>query len=120
MTPLNLDVFAYVNTRDYNEFLAIREDILLKMKNIVEEAGTGFAFPSRMIYQARDNGLDSERGKAAEAEVQSWRSGNVLPFPYFGDEYLDQVRDTLDYPPAGSPGGRSKPVQQEIKPDERS
>ncbi len=102
-SSLNVDIFAFVNTKDYNEFLAIREDILLKMKNIVEEAGTGFAFPSRTVYQARDNGLDSERTKASETEVKAWRAAHDLPFPEFGQERLERLRDTLAYPPDGSP-----------------
>ncbi len=109
---LNVDIFAYVNTKDYNEFLAIREDVLLQMKDIVEEAGTGFAFPSRTVYQARDNGLDSERTKASEAEVEAWRAAHDLPFPEFGQERLERLRDTLEYPPDGSPGARSRLAEQ--------
>ena len=100
---LNLEVFAYVRSTDYNEFLAIQEDILLRMKRIVEEAGTGFAFPSRTIYQAKDNELDRERSEAAEQEVAAWRAARDLPFPFFGVQRVDKIRGTLDYPPNGSP-----------------
>jgi MscS family membrane protein len=111
-SSLNVEIYAYVNTRDYNEFLAIKEDVLLQMKNIVEEAGTGFAFPSRMVYQAQDNGLDPERTQAAEAEVEAWRAAHDLPFPEFGKERLERLRDTLDYPPDGSPLALSHLVEQ--------
>ena len=43
---LNIEVFAYVTTRDGAEFLGIREDIFLRIMHIVEQSGTGFAFPS--------------------------------------------------------------------------
>jgi len=46
-TSLDIEVFAYVMTRDSAEFLGIREDILLRVMDIMEQSGTGFAFPSQ-------------------------------------------------------------------------
>ena len=68
---LNIQVYAYVKTTRREQFLAIQEDVLLRMKNIIGNAGTGFAFPSRTVYQAQDRGLDRDRTKAAQAEVAS-------------------------------------------------
>ncbi len=99
---LDVEVSAYVLTTDWNEFLAIREDILLRMMDVVEEAGTGFAFPSQTNYFARDTGFDPERVRAAEQRVAEWRRANELPFPDFAPETLAALDDTLDYPPAGS------------------
>ncbi len=42
---LDIEVFAYVTTRDGAEFLSIREDVFLRVMDIVEQSGTGFAFP---------------------------------------------------------------------------
>ena len=100
---LQVEVRANLNTTDLNEYRAIREDLLLRIMNIVKEAGTGFAFPSRTVYQARDAGLDAERQQAAEAKVRAWCAAQELPFPYFTAEYRKKIRDTLDYPPEGSP-----------------
>ncbi len=80
--------------------------MLLRIKDIVEGAGTGFAFPSQTAYLSRDSGLDGERSRAAEAQVQAWRSKGMLPFPEFSSEQSEQLRDTLDFPPFGSPNGR--------------
>jgi MscS family membrane protein len=99
---LNVDVFAYVNTQDWNEFLAIREDLHLRMMDIVAESGTGFAFPSRTLYFARDKGLDAARSDHSEEEVQRWRAEHKLPFPEFDLEFRKARTDTLDYPPDGS------------------
>ncbi len=100
---LDLQIFVYVDTSDWNEFLGIQEDVLLRIKDIVEGAGTGFAFPSQTAYLSRDSGLDGERSRAAEAEVEAWRSKGTLPFPEFPAEQREQLRDTLDFPPFGSP-----------------
>ena len=99
---LELEIFAYVRTRDYNEFLAVREDIYLRVIDIVAQSATGFALPSQTIYRGSD-GLDPDRARAVEAEVRRWRADGMLPMPEFSPERLAQLRDTLDYPPNGSP-----------------
>jgi MscS family membrane protein len=100
---LNVEIRVNINTNDLNEFRAIREDIFLRVMNIVKDAGTGFAFPSRTVYQAQDGGLDAERQEAAEAQVRAWGSAHELPFPTFTADYRREMRNTLDYPPEGSP-----------------
>ncbi|MGB5493030.1 MAG: hypothetical protein WBM97_00925, partial [Sedimenticolaceae bacterium] len=69
----------------------------------VEQAGTGFAFPSSTVYLGRDGGLDLERQQAAEKQVREWASAQTLPFPDFAEDYRRSITDTLDYPPVGSP-----------------
>ena len=101
---LNVALRVYIRTSHYNEFLAVQEDILLRAMNVVKEAGTGFAFPSRTLYVARDGGLDNERQQAAEKKVREWALAQTLPFPDFAEGYRRQITDTLDYPPEGSPG----------------
>jgi len=105
---LDVQVFAYVRAKPWLEFKAIREDINLRVMDIVKEAGTGFAFPSQTAYLGRDEGLDQERGRHAETEVQAWRSKGRLPFPEFEEGFSVEQRDTLDYPPEGSPGYRPR------------
>ena len=99
----DVEIFAYLRCREQNDFLAIQEDILLRMGDIVEEAGSGFAFPSQTAYLSRDTGLDAERRGEAEAQVQGWRARGKLPFPEFEDEERERLEDILDYPPKGSP-----------------
>jgi MscS family membrane protein len=101
---LDLEIFAYVRTTDYGEFLAIQEDINLRIMDIVAASGTGFAFPSQTTYFARDTGLDATRQGAAEADVRAWRERGELFMPEFPPERIAALRETLDYPPNGSPG----------------
>jgi MscS family membrane protein len=51
---LDLEVFAYVDATDYGEFLAVAEDLNLRIMKIVEENGASFAFPSQTLYLGRD------------------------------------------------------------------
>jgi MscS family membrane protein len=67
---LDIEVFAYLDTRDYDESLAIREDLLLSIMDVVADAGTSFAFPSQTIYRAHDNRLDDSKASAVAAGIQ--------------------------------------------------
>jgi MscS family membrane protein len=98
----DVEVFAYLRCSDQDTFLAIQEDILLRMEDILREAGTGFAFPSQTAYLARDEGVDAERSQAAEEKVEEWRTQNRLPFPEFDPSLKPEIEDTLDYPPKGA------------------
>jgi MscS family membrane protein len=102
-SSLNITMRVYANTRDRNEFHTIREDIFMRTLDMVIEAGSSFAFPSQTVYMGQDNGLDQERTKAAVDEVEKWRKSSRLPFPRMSAEWRDQIEDTLDYPPRGSP-----------------
>jgi MscS family membrane protein len=104
---LDIEIFAYILTSDYNEFLAIQEDLLLRIIDIIAASGTGFAFPSQTIYTGRDSGLDAEKSRAAEVQVQAWRETNALGLPYFPPEEAVKISRTLDYPPKGSAVQRS-------------
>jgi MscS family membrane protein len=101
---LDLELFAYADTTDWNELLLIREDLYLRIMEVVNESGTGFAFPSSTTYLGRDAGLDEAAIGAAEERVQAWRREGVLPFPHFPDDFVRDKQNTLDWPPSGSPG----------------
>jgi MscS family membrane protein len=48
----SIDIMLYVFTKTtvWGEWMQIKEELALAIKQIVEEAGTGFAFPSRSLY----------------------------------------------------------------------
>jgi MscS family membrane protein len=115
---LDVEIFAYILSADYNAYLGIVEDLNLRIMDVVEEAGTGFAFPSQTTYLTRDAGLDSERREAAEKEVDAWRSSDALPFPEPGLQRRRELTDTLDYPPKGS-ASRHRPEPSDAPATER-
>ena len=97
-SALRLEISSYVLTRDAVEFAAIREDLLLRIMDIVEKSGSGFAFPSQTVYFSRDSGLDKEKASAAEQQVQQWRDQHKLPFPDFAPADKSAFRDSIVYP----------------------
>jgi MscS family membrane protein len=55
---IELEVFAYVLTADFNRFLELREELLLRIASVVEAAGSGFA-PTRFIQMQGSEGETS-------------------------------------------------------------
>jgi MscS family membrane protein len=57
-SSLDIFIYCFTNTANWEEYLAIREDVNLKIMEIVEKRGASFAFPSRSIYieQVPDQG----------------------------------------------------------------
>ncbi|MCE3254640.1 MAG: mechanosensitive ion channel protein MscS [Rickettsiaceae bacterium] len=47
---IDLEFFFYVNTSDWNEYLAVQQDLLLKIKEIVENCGSALSIPYRAVY----------------------------------------------------------------------
>jgi MscS family membrane protein len=62
-SALNVEVAAWFQTADWNEFTAIREDLLLRFLEIVERAGTSFAFPTRTVHLVGDGEKRADAGK---------------------------------------------------------
>ena len=81
-SALEVELFVYVRTRDALEFLEVREDLCLRLMDVVAEAGTAFALPAQTNYSAA-GAIDAERAGAAAADVQRWRTEGKLSLPEF-------------------------------------
>jgi len=97
-SSLDIEIFAYVLATDYAVFLAIQEDLLLRIMDVIEASGTSVAFPSQTTYFARDRRLDASKTEKALATVQAWREDNELPFPDFSGEKIAELADKIEYP----------------------
>jgi MscS family membrane protein len=61
-SSLDVEVFCHIRTTQLLEFLAIREDLLLRIMKLVGAAGIEFAIPSRSLYLSQDHpNLDEQR-----------------------------------------------------------
>lgn len=49
-SSIDIMLYCFTNTTNWGEWLEVKEHLAYKIKEIVEGAGTGFAFPSRTIY----------------------------------------------------------------------
>jgi MscS family membrane protein len=98
----DVEVFAYILTNDYSEFLAIQEDLLLRIMDLIQGSGTSLAFPSQTIYLGKDMGKDQDRSQIVEKEVERWRKNKELPFPNHDPATISKMENTLEYPPLDS------------------
>lgn len=76
-SSIDIDVRAYVLTTDFAEFLSVQEELLLDIIRVVDEAGSGFAFPSVTNYLHDDPGLRSPTLKKPAFSVSSTSSHKV-------------------------------------------
>ena len=58
---LDLETFAYVETRDWQAFLEIQEDLLLRILDIIEASGTSTALPFQVDSTVGDSDQISSR-----------------------------------------------------------
>jgi MscS family membrane protein len=49
-SSLDVELFAYVRVDDYDAFLAVQEELLLRVLRVATENGVGIAFPSTSVY----------------------------------------------------------------------
>jgi len=105
---LDLEIFAYILTSDYDGSLEVAEDLNLRIMDIVAAAGSSFAFPSQTTYLENGQPLDAERSRDAERQVVKWREQNALYLPGFPREKIEEISGSLDYPPRGTPGAQSR------------
>ena len=99
---LKVEILAYTDTGVWAEWHAIREDVFLRVMQIIESSGTRLALPSQTTYFVRDDGLDDEKKRAAEEQVHEWTEKGELPFPDMTAEQQKALAGTLDFPPVGS------------------
>jgi MscS family membrane protein len=102
---ITVEVFCYILTLDGNEALAIQEDLLLRIMDIVRNAGTTLASPPQTPYQGRGSEPDKEKIAAVHEEVKKWRDAGKMPFPDFAPEEIAKISNSLPYPPPDSAAG---------------
>jgi len=97
-SSLSVEVVAYILTRDFNEFAAVREDVLLRMMDVMKNSGGGLALPSQTLYLSRDTGVQEEKADQAVKKIAELREGNQLPFPDFHEEDISSFKGSIEYP----------------------
>ncbi|MEM9299080.1 MAG: mechanosensitive ion channel domain-containing protein [Bacteroidota bacterium] len=109
---LNVELFAYINVDNYDDFLAIQEDLNLRIADVIEDSGSGFAFPSQTIYLAKDSGLNQKKMASAEEVIAQQIKHNELQFPSLSEKRKEELFESLPYPPEGAVELKQKEAQQ--------
>jgi len=76
-----LELFAYAKTGDWAQFTAIRQDVILKIAEIVEASGTRFAAPTQLAYLSRDKGVNASKENDIVRREAETQPSDVFTFP---------------------------------------
>jgi MscS family membrane protein len=76
-----MELFAYGKTGDWAQFTAIRQDVILRIAEIVEASGTRFAAPTQLAYLSRDKGVDAQKADDLVGPATKPRASDVFRFP---------------------------------------
>jgi MscS family membrane protein len=75
-SAINVELLCYILTQDFNEFAAVREELLLQIMQYVEDSGASLAKPSQTLYLRSDAGAAATAIKAAAAKGNEPRDGS--------------------------------------------
>lgn len=107
-SSLRLEISCYILVSTLDTSLEVKEDLLLRIMDIVTESGSGFAFPSQTVYFAQDEGVSEEKTKATSEKVKTWKENGALQVPRFHQDKIDEIEDSIVYPPEGSAISKKK------------
>lgn len=99
---LKLEIFSYITAANFDEFLEVQEDVLLRIMDVVDKSGTGFAIPAQTVYFTQDVGLSKEKSERAKEQVKKWQQEDNLQIPHFDPEKIREIQNKIPYPPEGS------------------
>jgi MscS family membrane protein len=80
-SAFQMELFAYGKTGDWAQFTGIRQDVILKIAEIVAASGTRFAAPTQLTYLSRDKGVDAERANDLVGRRTEPQASDVFRFP---------------------------------------
>ncbi|MCD9623113.1 mechanosensitive ion channel family protein [Rhabdothermincola salaria] len=72
-SSIDIEVRAHIGTDRYSVFTEVQQELLLLIHEIIEAAGSGFAFPSTTTYLTDDAGLSKRR----DSELLGGHDGSV-------------------------------------------
>jgi len=100
---IEIEIRTYIKASGYGEFVGVKQDLYLRIMDIVSEAGSGFAMPSQNLYLGRTPPLDEEAAQEAKSQVAEWMEKEEMPLPNLSEEEIEEIKDTLEYPPGVAP-----------------
>ena len=94
----SVETFAYVLTQEYNEYAAVREDLLLRMMDVIDEAGSALAAPAQTLYLGKDSGFENEKAETVAKRIAELRDGKKLPFPDHNEDDKSAFQGSIPHP----------------------
>ena len=74
---IEVQIYAYVLTREYREFLAVQEELILQAMDVLESSGAAVALPTQTTMVTRDAWVDPQKAAAAQKAMEKTRDPGV-------------------------------------------
>jgi MscS family membrane protein len=74
---IEVEIYAYILVRDFSEFLALQEELLLLVVESIERTGAAIALPSQATLVTQDSWIDPEKARAAKERIEKKRDSNI-------------------------------------------
>jgi len=74
---IEVEIYAYILTREYREFLAVQEELILQAMDVLENSGAAVALPSQTTMVTRDAWVDPQKAAAAQKAMEKSRDPGV-------------------------------------------
>ena len=95
-SALNVELVCYVLTQDFNEFAAVREDVLLHIMNLVEDSGASLASSSQTLYLRPDPASPKQKSEVESKRGAESPQGKQQASPAATDEDIPSSRASAD------------------------
>ncbi len=92
---LEIEIFIYIRSTEWNEYLAVVEDLNLRIMQLLLDCGTGLAFA--VTAMPADAPIDRDRQLAMEREFQELVSKGGVPLPLYPQTWIEPRSDTIAF-----------------------
>jgi MscS family membrane protein len=74
---IEVELYAYILTREYREFLAVQEELILQAMDVLETSGAAVALPTQTTMVTREAWIDPQKAAAAQKAMEKTRDPGV-------------------------------------------
>jgi MscS family membrane protein len=74
---IEVEIYAYILVREYREFLAVQEELILQAMDVLESSGAAVALPTQTTMVTRDAWIDPQKAAAAQKAMEKSRDPGV-------------------------------------------
>jgi MscS family membrane protein len=74
---IEIELYAYIAVREYREFLAVQEELILQAMEVLESTGAAVALPTQTTMVTREVWVDPQKAAAAQKAMDKSRDPGV-------------------------------------------
>lgn len=74
---IEVELYAYIAVREYRQFLAVQEELILQAMDVLESSGAAVALPTQTTMVTRDAWVDPIKAAAAQKAMEKARDPGV-------------------------------------------